>query len=141
MIVGADEEVGSPGSAAVFERFAPGASFGLIYEPCLPNGDLVAERGGSGNFAIVVRGKSAHAGREFDRGRNAVVAASEVARQLHALNGRWPKTTINVAKIDGGGPTNVVPDLAIVQFNIRYARAEQETELHRGHERAVAATG
>ena len=39
VILGADEEVGSPGSGAVFERFSPGASFGLIYEPCLPNGE------------------------------------------------------------------------------------------------------
>ncbi|MEL6105491.1 MAG: hydrolase [Planctomycetota bacterium] len=129
VIVGADEEVGSPGSAAVFDQYAPGASFGLIYEPCLPNGDLVAERGGSGNFAIVVRGTSAHAGREFSRGRNSVVGAAHLATGLAALNGRWPRTTINVARIEGGGPTNVVPDLAIVHFNVRYSEREQESEL------------
>ncbi|MEO1529553.1 MAG: hydrolase [Planctomycetota bacterium] len=126
VIVGADEEVGSPGSSAVFDEYGPGASFGIIYEPCLPSGNLVSERGGSGNFAIVVRGKSAHAGREFDRGRNAVVAAAEIARQLHGLNGRWPRTTLNVARIEGGGPTNVVPELAIIRFNIRYAEPGQE---------------
>ena len=129
VIVGADEEVGSPGSSSVFDQYAPGAAFGLIYEPCLPDGDLVAERGGSGNFAIVVRGTSAHAGREFERGRNAVVGAAQIADGLDALNGRWPRTTINVARIEGGGPTNVVPDLAIVHFNVRYAEREQETEL------------
>ncbi len=120
IILNSDEEIGSPGSQEVFNTYCDGVNFGLLFEPCLPTGHLIAARKGSGNFEVVVRGQAAHAGREFHKGRNAIVAAAQVADQLHALNGHWDDTTINVAKIDGGGPTNVVPDSAIVRFNVRY---------------------
>ncbi|MCC9609167.1 hydrolase [Blastopirellula sp. JC732] len=138
VILNSDEEIGSPCSADVFAKYAVGADFGLVYEPSLPSGNLVGERGGSGNFAIVARGKSAHAGREFAAGRNAVIAAAEVARELHSLNGRWPGVTINVARIDGGSPYNVVPDVAIVRFNVRYPKPELEAEISTAIDQIVA---
>ncbi|TWT29915.1 hydrolase [Blastopirellula retiformator] len=141
VILNSDEEIGSPCSAELFGRYAAGADFGMVYEPSLPNGDLVGERGGSGNFSIIARGRSAHAGREFDQGRNAVVAAAEVARQLHALNGRWPGATFNVARIDGGSPYNVVPDVAVVRLNIRYPRPELETEISAALAKICGAAG
>lgn len=138
VILNCDEEIGSPGSRAHFRQFGSGADFGLLYEPCLPNGHLIGQRKGSGNFEMVVRGQSAHAGREFSKGRNAIVAAAEVAQQLHQLNGRWPDTTINVAKIDGGGPSNVVPDTAVVRFNIRYPSNDLQEPLEAEFDRIVA---
>ncbi|MFI4875335.1 MAG: hydrolase [Blastopirellula sp. JB062] len=129
VLLNTDEEIGSPASAALFAQHATGADFGLLYEPSLPNGNLVGARGGSGNFSIIARGRSAHAGREFAHGRNAVAAAAGVAQQLHQLNGRWPGVTINVARIDGGAPYNVVPDAAVVRFNVRYPLPELETEI------------
>lgn len=129
VILNSDEEIGSPSSADVFARYADGGDFGLLYEPSLPNGNLVGQRGGSGNFSIVARGRSAHAGREFAAGRNAVIAASIAATRLHQLSGRWPGVTVNVARIDGGAPYNVVPDVAIVRFNIRYPAPELEAEI------------
>ncbi|UUO05131.1 hydrolase [Blastopirellula sp. J2-11] len=129
VILNTDEEIGSPASADVFAKYAVGADFGLLYEPSLPNGNLVGQRGGSGNFSIVARGKSAHAGREFALGRNAVVAAAAAVADLHDLNGRWSGVTINVARIDGGAPYNVVPDTAVVRFNIRYPAPDLEREI------------
>ncbi|GAA4421438.1 hydrolase [Bremerella cremea] len=129
VVLNCDEEIGSPGSAELFRQYAIGADFGLLFEPSLPNGHLVGVRKGSGNFEIVVRGQSAHAGREFSKGRNAIVAAARLAQTLHDLNGHWPETTINVAKIDGGGPSNVVPDTAVVRFNIRYPTEEVERQF------------
>lgn len=130
VILNCDEEIGSPASHEVFSNHCQNADFGLLFEPCLPDGRLVGPRKGSGNFEIVVRGQAAHAGREFSKGRNAIVAAAEVAQKLHALNGRWEGTTINVAKIDGGGPTNVVPDTAVVRFNVRYPEINVEDALN-----------
>ena len=43
---------------------------------------LAGARKGSGNFHIVVRGRAAHAGRDFDKGRNAVVAAMAIGQAL-----------------------------------------------------------
>ncbi|MEW4564491.1 hydrolase [Bremerella sp. JC770] len=137
VILNSDEEIGSPASREVFSNHCPGADFGLLFEPCLPNGSLVGQRKGSGNFEIVARGQAAHAGREFDKGRNAIVAAAQVTQKLHALNGRWKDTTINVAKIDGGGPTNVVPDTAVVRFNVRYPDADVEQAFDEALDRIV----
>jgi len=137
VILNSDEEIGSPASREVFASHSEGVDFGLLFEPCLPNGNLVGQRKGSGNFEIVARGQAAHAGREFHKGHNAIVAAAQVAQKLHALNGRWKDTTINVAKIDGGGPTNVVPDTAVVRFNVRYPQASIEDELSNAFDRIL----
>jgi glutamate carboxypeptidase len=117
VLINPDEEVGSPGSSPLFEEAARRNHVGLLFEPTLPDGSLVAERGGSGSYSAVIRGRSAHAGRDPHLGRNAVVAASEMAVRLAALT--HDGITVNVGKIDGGGPVNVVPDLAICRFNVR----------------------
>jgi glutamate carboxypeptidase len=118
VIVNSDEEVGSPASAALLAKAAAGKRAALTYEPAaLPDGTLAGARPGSGNFSFVVRGRSAHAGRNPEDGRNAVVAAAELALRL-AMS-KTPGLSINPAKIDGGGPSNVVPDLAILRVNMR----------------------
>ncbi len=101
--------------------------FGLLFEPAMPSGAIVGQRKGSGNFTIVVRGRAAHAGRNFSAGRNAIALASHIATALDRLNARQPDTTINLGNIVGGGPVNVVPDLAIVRFNVRVPDAESQT--------------
>lgn len=118
VIINSDEEVGSPSSAELLVRSAAAKRAALTYEPAaLPDGTLAGARPGSGNFSFVVRGRSAHAGRNPEDGRNAVVAASELALRL-AMS-KTPGLTVNPAKIDGGGPNNVVPDLAILRVNMR----------------------
>lgn len=119
VLINPDEEIGSQSSDFLLEQAAKRNHLGLIYEPALADGTLAGERKGSGNFSIVVRGRAAHAGREFAKGRNAIVAASEVMLALHALNGARDGVTINVGKVEGGGALNIVPDLAIVRFNVR----------------------
>lgn len=119
VLVSPDEEIGSPGSAPLLADIAEGAHIGLTYEPSLPDGRLVDARKGSGNFHIIIRGRAAHAGRDFASGRNAVAAAAALAAQLAATNGRHEGVTLNIARIDGGGPLNMVPDSAVLRFNVR----------------------
>jgi glutamate carboxypeptidase len=130
VVINADEEVGSLGSAALIAEAARGKRAALTYEPsALPDGTLAGARPGSGNFAFTVRGRSAHAGRNPEDGRNALVAAADLAVRLKAAVG--PGLNINPARIDGGSPNNVVPDLAVLRVNLRpdtlddQARAEQ----------------
>ncbi|MBB3953677.1 hydrolase [Novosphingobium sediminicola] len=118
VVFNSDEEVGSPGSAALLARAAAGKLAGLTYEPsALPDGTLAGARPGSGNFSLVVTGRSAHAGRNPQDGRNAVVAAADLALRLSALV--RPGLSVNCARIEGGGPNNVVPDHAVLRVNIR----------------------
>jgi glutamate carboxypeptidase len=119
VLLSPDEEIGSPASARLLAQLGREAHVGLTYEPALADGALASSRKGSGNFSIVARGKAAHAGRDFAAGRNAVAAAARLVAALDALNGRRHGVTLNVARIDGGGPLNMVPDSAVIRFNVR----------------------
>jgi glutamate carboxypeptidase len=119
VLLSPDEEIGSPGSAPLLETLGREGHVGLTYEPALADGTLAGARKGSGNFHILVRGRSAHAGRDFESGRNAVAGAAEIALKLHGLNGQREGVTVNVARISGGSPVNVVPDVAVVRLNVR----------------------
>jgi len=118
VMINSDEETGSLSSAALIDQLARGKHAALTYEPsALPDGTLAHARGGSGNYSVTFTGKSAHAGRNPLDGRNAIVAAADCAVRLKAMqHGDLP---INPAKIDGGAANNVVPDHAVLRFNIR----------------------
>ena len=124
VLLSPDEEIGSPASAPLLARLGARGHIGMTYEPSLPDGTLAGARKGSGNFHLIVTGKAAHAGRAFDEGRNAIAGAAIVAAALHGLNGKREGVTINVAKIAGGGPLNVVADNAVVRFNVRVPDAQ-----------------
>ncbi len=126
VLLNPDEEIGSPGSAPVLIEAAQRNHLGLIYEPALADGTLAGDRKGSGNYSITVRGRAAHAGREHHLGRNAVVALAEYILAIDGLNGQRPGVTVNPGKVEGGGPVNIVPDLAIGRFNIRVATLEEQ---------------
>jgi glutamate carboxypeptidase len=138
VVINSDEEVGSPASAALLARAAQGKRAALTYEPAaLPDGTLAGARPGSGNFAIVVHGRSAHAGRNPEDGRNALLAAAELA--LHLAAGKYPGLSVNPSRIEGGSPSNVVPDLAILRVNMRPRTPEDEARAKDLIETAVTA--
>ncbi len=127
VLLNPDEEIGSLSSAELLKELAPHYDFGLLFEPALPSGSLISERKGSGNFSVTVRGKAAHAGRNFDQGRNAIAELSRFVVAIDALNGQRADTTINVGLVSGGGPVNVVPDFALGRWNVRVPDAESAT--------------
>ena len=133
VLLSPDEEIGSPGSATRLAELGRRSHMGLTFEPALADGSLAGARKGSGNFALTVRGRAAHAGREHQLGRNAIAALSRFITRLDALNGKREGVTFNIAKVDGGGATNIVPELAIGRFNVRMVEPEDcawiETEL------------
>jgi glutamate carboxypeptidase len=124
VVINSDEEVGSPGSAPLIAEAARGKVAALTYEPTLPDGTLAGARPGSGNFSLLVEGRSAHAGRNPEDGRNAIVAAADLALRLARAAG--PGLSVNPAKIDGGAPNHVVPDRAILRVNLRPSLPEDE---------------
>lgn len=118
VLINSDEETGSLASAALIADLAAGKLAALTYEPAaLPDGTLAHARGGTGNYSITLSGRSAHAGRNPHDGRNAIVAAADLILRLKALEA--DDITINPARLEGGGPNNVVPDHALLRFNIR----------------------
>ncbi|PXW78515.1 glutamate carboxypeptidase [Blastomonas natatoria] len=133
VLINSDEEVGSASSAPLIAGLAAGKVAALTYEPALPDGTLAGERGGSGNFSIIITGRSAHAGRNPHEGRNALVAAADLAVRLKALT--RDGLSVNPAMIDGGSANNVVPDHAILRVNFRPQSLEMQAfaddALHR----------
>lgn len=119
VLINSDEETGSLSSSGLIAKLAEGKLAALTYEPALPDGGMARARPGSGNFAAVIEGRAAHAGRNPQDGRNAVVAAADLALRL--ARARRAALGVNPARIDGGGPDNLVPDLAVLRFNMRPA--------------------
>lgn len=119
ILISPDEEIGSPGSGPILAQIGARSDVGLTYEPALADGSMSGARKGSGNFAISVHGRAAHVGRAHSEGRSAIGAAACFVAALESLNGARDGVTFNTGKIDGGGPTNVVPDLAVIRFNVR----------------------
>ncbi len=124
VLLSPDEEIGSPASAALLAELGKRAHLGLTYEPALADGALVDARKGSANYSLGLRGRAAHAGRAFHDGRSAVLAAANAALALDALNGERAGVTFNVGAIDGGSAVNVVPERAVLRFNVRVPDAE-----------------
>ena len=137
VLINSDEETGSASSAALLAGMARGKLAALTYEPsALPDGTLAGARPGSGNFSFVVTGRSAHAGRNPDDGRNAVLAAAALALLL--AKARAPGLSVNPARIEGGSPNNVVPDHTVLRVNLRPATPELEADARRAIAAAVA---
>jgi len=153
VVVNADEEVASLGSAGLLREVARRCQIGMTFEPSVtPEGRLASARRGSGNFVASIAGRAAHAGRNPEDGRNAIVAAADLALRLDGLKQRIPGLSVNVARVSGGGANNVVPDKAALSWNMRphdlagQQRAEDEitaiiAEIERVHDVALRLSG
>lgn len=138
VLINSDEEVGSPSSAPLIAEAVRGKRAALTYEPAArPDGTLAGPRPGSGNFSIQIIGRAAHAGRNPGDGRNAVVAAADLALRLSRASGLG--LSVNVARIDGGGPNNVVPDHAVLRVNMRPVTAADEARARTLLDEVIAA--
>ena len=125
VLINADEELGSPGSTPLFNPIAKRNKLGLLFEPALPDGALVSQRKGSATVTVVASGKSAHVGRDFFEGRNALLGLARFALKAEALTNKKMGIILNVGRILGGGAVNQVPDKGILRLNIRIDTSEQ----------------
>jgi glutamate carboxypeptidase len=97
-ICNSDEEIGSPGSKPLIEEIAREADAVIVLEPGRAKGTVVSSRKGSGQYRIEAHGVKSHAG-----------------------VGTIPGVTISAGVIRGGERTNVVPDYAYCDFDVRVA--------------------
>ncbi|MBX3386044.1 MAG: M20/M25/M40 family metallo-hydrolase [Phycisphaeraceae bacterium] len=142
LLLNADEETGSFGSARAIRaeaaRIAGLGGHGLAVEPALPDGTMVDERAGSGQFMIRAFGKSAHVGRSFETGASAVLALAGAIQRVSALANPAQGRIVNVGPLRGGATTNSVPDLACAWGNLRFRDAAQAADLADGIHAACA---
>jgi glutamate carboxypeptidase len=115
----ADEETGSVESRDLIEETARRCDAALVLEAARATGAIVGARKGVWEYELQVQGRSAHAGVEPEKGRNALLEVAHKIVALQSLNGDIPGVTVNVGVACGGTATNVVPETATVHLEAR----------------------
>jgi len=135
-----DEETGSHGSRALLREAARNNHFGLVYEPARPNGDLVHSRKGTGGVVATCRGRAAHAAKIPNDGRNSILGLADFLQAASRIPDDLRGVLVNVGNIRGGGPaTNVVPDFATAELDLRITQASDRAALVARLEKIAAA--
>lgn len=125
VLINPDEEIGSTASRAVMCDIAKHCQTALVYEPSMtPDGKLAKNRKGNIKLTIIATGRSAHAGRDFDSGRNAICYLAKLVTAIDDLNHQRSGVTFNVGQISGGTTLNTVPDKAVAKIDIRITLPE-----------------
>ena len=125
-----DEEIGGERhSIPLICSQARRADAVLTLEAARENGDIVSARKGVCWYIVEAFGKSAHAGVEPEKGRNAIVALAHQVIALGKLNGLKPGMTVNAGYIEGGSAPNSVPDYAKVRIDLRAVSKDDMREF------------
>jgi len=129
VLLNSDEETGSFHSHDAIFAASKEHDIGIALEPAMPDGSLVVQRLGSGQFQIEVHGKAAHAGRDFVKGVSAVNALGDILVTVAKWSQPSDGLIVNVGPLQGGQTTNIVPDYAACWGNMRFADERGAKEL------------
>jgi len=124
-----DEEIGSHTSRALIEKFAKESALALVMEGALLDGSLKTWRKGTGGFWVKVKGRAAHAGGDHQAGRNAIEEMAHQVIAIQKLTDYSKQTTLNVGVIHGGTVSNVVPDEARIEVDVRVMQSGEWERL------------
>ncbi len=114
-----DEETGSHTARTLIERLARQAALVLCMEPGMLDGGLKTWRKGVGRFLVTAYGRAAHAGGDHAQGRNAIEELAHHILTIQGLTDYGRGTTLNVGVIHGGSASNVVPEQASMEVDLR----------------------
>jgi glutamate carboxypeptidase len=114
-----DEEIGSHTSREHIERLAKESALVLVMEGALLDGSLKTWRKGVGGFWIKIKGRAAHSGGDHQAGRNAIEEMAHQVLAIQKLTDYSKQTTVNVGVIHGGTVSNVVPEEARIEVDVR----------------------
>lgn len=133
LLLNSDEETGSYHSARAIAdeaaRVHAAGGVGIAIEPATPEGGLVVERAGSGQFVIDAYGKAAHVGRDFTKGVSAVLLLARATLEVQDLSRPSEQIIVNIGPLRGGTATNAVPDHAQAWGNVRFPTRQAAAEL------------
>ena len=124
-----DEEIGSGTSKKWIEELALKSSIVLVLEPGMPDGSIKIWRKGVGGFHIEIGGKAAHAGGDHANGRNAIEELAYQVIRIQKLTDYSLGTTLNVGVAEGGTVSNVVPDHAWMDVDLRVKVPEEADRI------------
>ena len=119
-----DEEVGSETSRGAIEDEARRSDAVLVLEPSLPGGAVKTSRKGCGSFEVIVKGVSAHAGIEPQKGASALHELAHQILRINAFQDLSRGVSVNVVQASGGLRSNVIPDEARAIVDVRAPTAD-----------------
>jgi glutamate carboxypeptidase len=125
LLLNTNEETGSVGTRILIEKLAKEHDVALNLEPGRPADGLVIWHKGSGVVKVEVKGRSAHAGVAPDSGRNAAMELAYQILQLSNLANRDKGTTLNFTVLKAGDRTNIIPDYAVAEGDMRAVVSEE----------------
>jgi len=127
-----DEEIGSASSRRAITSEARRSDAVLVLEPSFGrDGRLKTARKGVGTAEIIVTGRSAHAGVDPEKGVNAVHELALQIERLMKVNNPARGITVQTTVVTGGTVSNVIPDYARAEVDIRFSQAADGPELNR----------
>jgi tripeptide aminopeptidase len=129
LILTTREETYLQGAFELDPKAYENARFALVFDHTGEQGTLITQAPSYYEFTIECHGKAAHAGMNPEDGVNAIVLAARIINRLRV--GRLDEwTTANVATIQGGKATNIVPDRALIRGELRgHDTARLQAEL------------
>lgn len=119
-----DEEITERHCEELIREASADCDAAFVLEAARASGDIVSARKGNAWYQLTAHGRSAHAGVEPEKGRNAIIEIAHQTLQFQSLNGWREGVTINAGEISGGTQPNVVPDKACVEFDLRFLHPE-----------------
>ncbi len=125
IILNSDEEIGSPTSKELIQERSKDKTYALVMEPARANGAIVSSRRGGGGYTLTVTGKAAHSGVAPEEGVSAIEELAHKIIELEKLNDHEKGISINVGIIKGGAATNMIPDQAVAEIDVRITYPEQ----------------
>lgn len=131
VLLNSDEEDGSHTSRARIEEEARRSRYVLVLEPPLPGYRVKTMRKGIGRFQVMARGRAAHAGVDHEKGINAIEELAHQIIALQRLTDYARGITVNVGVASGGTVSNVVPEAARADVDVRVATMEDGEEVTR----------
>jgi glutamate carboxypeptidase len=130
LLLNSDEEVGSPVSRPITERIAAECAAVYVLEPAQGLAYKTARKG-TGNWRIDIKGVSAHAGVDFEKGASAVRELARVIETVSSWTNLGRGTTVSVGLVGGGSKTNVIPADAWAEVDVRIARKADGARIER----------
>lgn len=127
ILLSCDEEVGSMTGRELVEREAKDAACCLVFEPSAA-GRIKTGRKGTAMYRLRAHGIPSHAGLEPEKGASAIAELCRQVDAVHAVANTAAGTTVNVTTIRGGTTSNVIPEHASCEVDVRFSSA---AEAHR----------
>ena len=125
-----DEEVGSHSGRAILEREAENAEMAFVFEPSAA-GRIKTGRKGTGQYVVKTHGVPAHAGLEPEKGASAILELARQIERLQSMNDPSRGTTVNATTVRGGTTSNVIPEFAETEVDVRFSSMAEAERIDR----------